>query len=89
MNETLAYLFLKLQGMALLVLNRKAAALERFDAMLALRPADFYALASRAHVLAQLGRKVEALAAQEQLGSITRGLQSILPQRAARKDAGT
>ena len=32
---------------------------------------------------------VEKLAAQEQPGSITRSLQSILPQRAARKDAGT
>ena len=70
MNQTLSYLFLKLQAMALLVFNRKADALVRFDAMLALRPADFYALASRAHVLAQLGRRADALVAQEQLSAL-------------------
>jgi len=63
----LDYLFLKWQAIALLVFNRREAALQRFDAMLALRPRDAYALASRAHLLAQLGRQDEALAAQQEL----------------------
>jgi predicted Zn-dependent protease len=67
MSLSVPYLFLKLQAMTLLVFNQKNTALTRFEQMLGLRPRDFYALASRAQVLAQLGRKADALAAQEQL----------------------
>lgn len=65
--RTLRYQCLRLQAIVLLVLNRRAAALRCFGAMLALRPGDRYALASRAHVYAQQGQRSEALAAQEQL----------------------
>jgi tetratricopeptide (TPR) repeat protein len=44
-----------------LVLGRQATALHVFDRMLARWPDDAYALASRAHVLAQQGRHQEAL----------------------------
>ncbi|EYC51771.1 pilus assembly protein PilF [Hylemonella gracilis str. Niagara R] len=67
MSQHLSYLFLKWQAIALLLFNRREAALRCFAAMLALRPDDRYALASRAHVFAQQGRMKEALAAQEQL----------------------
>ncbi|MFZ9298039.1 MAG: tetratricopeptide repeat protein [Hylemonella sp.] len=67
MKDWLNYLFLKWQAIALLVFNQKAAALQRFEAMLGLRGQDRYALASRAHVLAQLGRRSEAIAAMEYL----------------------
>lgn len=62
-SDRINYLFLRLQGMALLVFNQKQAALSRFDSMLVLRPNDRYALASRAHVLAQLGQRSQAIAA--------------------------
>ena len=52
----LAYWRLKLQALALLVLGRREAALDVFSAMLARWPGDAYALASRAHLHAQLGR---------------------------------
>lgn len=67
MSVTLSYLSLKLQAIALLVFNRRREALARFDAMLDIKPNDRYALASRAHLLAQLGCKPEAIAAQELL----------------------
>jgi len=67
MSNGLNYYFLKLQAIGLLVFNQRQAALVRFDAMLDCIPQDRYALASRAHLLAQLGRKSEAMAAQELL----------------------
>jgi tetratricopeptide (TPR) repeat protein len=67
MNMPLSYWFLKLQAIALLIFNRRHDALARFDEMLDLKPGDRYALASRAHLLAQLGHKPEAIAAQELL----------------------
>jgi tetratricopeptide (TPR) repeat protein len=58
----LEYRGLKWRAMAALVFGRRALALECFDQILRALPADAYALASRAHVLAQLGRNAEALA---------------------------
>jgi predicted Zn-dependent protease len=63
MNTILAYWYLKLQALILLVFSKQQAALEKFDQMLVLRPGDRYALASRAHVLAQEGDKHGAIAA--------------------------
>jgi tetratricopeptide (TPR) repeat protein len=62
MIERLEYTGLKLLAMGALVLGRRGAALDCLDRMLARWPADAYALASRAHVLAQQGRNEEALA---------------------------
>lgn len=61
-DSRLAYWRLKLQAMALLVLTRSDAALDVFSAMLTRWPDDAYARASRAHLLAQAGRRDEALA---------------------------
>jgi hypothetical protein len=63
MSATLNYLLLKYQAIALLVLGRRQAALTRFEQMLALVPRDRYALASRAHLLGQMGDKPAAIAA--------------------------
>ncbi|HEU5295758.1 MAG TPA: tetratricopeptide repeat protein [Burkholderiaceae bacterium] len=60
-HERLSYWRLKLAAIAALVLGRREAALHCFDAMIQRWPTDAYALASRAHVLAQRGRKEEAL----------------------------
>jgi tetratricopeptide (TPR) repeat protein len=57
----LDYLWLKWTAMAALVVGRRERALECFDQMLARWPDDAYALASRAHVLAQSGRQEAAL----------------------------
>ena len=67
MSPRLPYPFLKWQAIALLMLNRRDAALRCFAAMLVSRPGDRYALASQAHVLAQQGRMKDALATQERL----------------------
>lgn len=60
-------LFLRTQALGLLALGQRAAALSRFDRMLLRLPADRYALASRAHVLVQLGRLDDAIASLRQL----------------------
>ncbi len=57
----LAYWRIKLEALFLLVLARREAALDVFSAMLDRWPGDAYALASRAHLHAQLGRRDEAL----------------------------
>ena len=57
-----AYWRFKLQALVLLVLARREAALQVFTAMLSRWPVDAYALASRAHLHAQLGMSDEALA---------------------------
>jgi tetratricopeptide (TPR) repeat protein len=58
----LAYWQLKFQALALLVVGRREAALVVFSAILSRWPDDAYALASRAHLHAQLGRREQALA---------------------------
>lgn len=70
------YLWLKGRAMLALVLGRRVVALQCFDTLLGLFPADAYALASRAHVLAQSGRHEEALAD-------ARALVAAHPQRSA------
>ena len=59
--------WLKWQGMALLVLGRRQAALERFAAMHALDPHNVYALASMAQIESQLGRPARAIELQQAL----------------------
>jgi tetratricopeptide (TPR) repeat protein len=56
------YWRLKLEALAMLMLGRRAAALDVFTAMLSRWPDDAYALASRAHLHAQFGRREQALA---------------------------
>jgi tetratricopeptide (TPR) repeat protein len=58
----LAYRRLKWQAMGYLLLGRKARAVDALSAMLRAWPADAYALASRAHVHAQLGQLDAAIA---------------------------
>lgn len=57
-----AYWQLKLRAMAWLLLARREAACELFGEMLRRWPGDAYALASRAHAQAQLGRRDAAIA---------------------------
>ncbi|MFZ3141505.1 tetratricopeptide repeat protein [Polaromonas sp.] len=71
LKRHLDYLFLKAQALALLALGQQARALCRFDRMLVLLPMDRYALASRAHVLAQLNRLDDAVASLQQLTHVT------------------
>lgn len=61
------YLWLKLSAMACLVFSQRQRALELFDRMVARWPGDAYALGSRAHLLAELGRRDDALADQKAL----------------------
>ena len=55
------YWRLKLRAITLLVFGRLEAAEHEFTAILRRWPADAYALASRAHARAQLGRRSEAI----------------------------
>ena len=55
------YLTLKWQAIGWILIGRQSAALECFDRMLAGKGDDAYALASRAHLRAQLGDGVGAL----------------------------
>lgn len=57
----LQYLVLKLAAMGWLVIGRRERAEALFDRMLRERPNDAYALASRAHLLAQSGRRAAAI----------------------------
>jgi tetratricopeptide (TPR) repeat protein len=70
------YLWLKWRAMAALLFGRRALALACFDEILQQFPHDAYALSSRAHVLAQSGRREEALLA-------ARALVEHHPQRSA------
>ena len=63
----LSYWYLKVEALTLLVFNQRRAALAKFDQMLVLRPGERYALASRAHVLAEEGDKHGAIDALQQL----------------------
>ncbi len=56
-----AYWQLKLRAMAWLVAGRREPTLDVFSEMLRLWPHDAYALASRSHVQAQLGRREAAI----------------------------
>lgn len=71
MKLALKYRFLKVQAMVLLAVGNRSGALSRFEQMLQLHPADRYALASRAHVQAQLNNFEEAIASLQQLTRIT------------------
>ena len=67
MTHRWRYLWLRAQAYALLLLGQLRAAAGRFDAMLALVPNDRYAMASRAHLLAQAGERVAAVSALREL----------------------
>ena len=75
-NERADYWRLKSRAIVMLVLGRKNAALAAFDHMLARWPRDAYALASRAHLQAQMGRNAQALVD-------ARALVAAHPQRSA------
>ena len=60
--DRIDYLALKWRAIFWLVVGRKSAALEIFDAMVARWPTDPYALASRSHVRTEFGRAAAALA---------------------------
>jgi tetratricopeptide (TPR) repeat protein len=68
--DRFSYHFLKMQAVLLLAVGNRSGALLRFDQMLQLKPADRYALASRAHVQAQLNHLEEAIASLQQLSRI-------------------
>ena len=70
------YWRLKLRALFWLLLGRRQAAVDAFGDMLQHWPDDAYALASRAHVLAQLGRRDDAIAD-------ARRLTTAHPQRSA------
>jgi tetratricopeptide (TPR) repeat protein len=74
--ERLDYWALRARAIVALVFARPRIAERCFDAMLRRWPDDAYALASRAHVRAQAGRKEEALAD-------ARALVAAHPQRSA------
>jgi tetratricopeptide (TPR) repeat protein len=63
----LEYLRLKLRGIVMLLLGRREAAEQAFTEMVARWPRDPYALASRCHVRAQLGRRDDAIGDASQL----------------------
>jgi tetratricopeptide (TPR) repeat protein len=63
----LGYRLLRWRAMVLLVFARDSAAEDVFTRMLAQWPGDGYALASRAHLRAQAGRRSQAIADLQQL----------------------
>lgn len=65
------HLFFKLQAVLLLAIGKRSAALSRFDRMLQQWPGDGYALASRAHVLAQLNQPDQAIVSLQHLTRIS------------------
>jgi tetratricopeptide (TPR) repeat protein len=67
MKQRIDYWWLKLRAIALLVMNRRQAADGTFGEMLERWPDDAYALASRCHVRAQLGRRDDAIADAQRL----------------------
>ncbi|CAN5215019.1 hypothetical protein BH10PSE16_BH10PSE16_19380 [soil metagenome] len=71
LKRYLDYSFLKVQALVLLALGQRRQALSRFDRILVLLPMDRYALASRAHVLAQLNRFDDAIVSLQQLSRVT------------------
>ncbi len=65
--RALRYRGFKWRAMALLVLERRAAALPLFEQMLREFPGDAYALSSKAHLQAQSGQRDAALRTMEEL----------------------
>lgn len=65
--RSFTYRWLRWRAQAMILVGRHAAALAVFDEMLARYPGDAYALASRAHLRAQLGQPEAALADYRQL----------------------
>lgn len=63
----LEHAFQRLRAMALLTVGLRNAAEDVFTAMLARWPDDAYALASRAHLRAELGRRSQAIADAQRL----------------------
>lgn len=61
-GKRFAYQWARLRAIGWLLLNRHAQAEAVFDEMLARWPQDAYALASRSHARAQLGRRDDAIA---------------------------
>lgn len=61
-GDRFAYQWARLRAIGWLLLNRHAQAEAVFDEMLARWPRDAYALASRSHARAQLGRRDDAIA---------------------------
>ncbi|WP_254774673.1 tetratricopeptide repeat protein [Polaromonas sp. YR568] len=72
-GTSLQYGLLKARALLLLACVKRPAALATFDQMLRLRPEDPYALASRAHVAAQLQLTQEAIASLRQLTAVRPG----------------
>lgn len=70
MSFSLDRWFLRMQVKALLVLNRRAAALDRVSVMLSSDPDDLYALGTRAHLLAARGDKAGAVEVIERVVAI-------------------
>ncbi|GIX25145.1 MAG: hypothetical protein KatS3mg122_2376 [Caldimonas sp.] len=60
--KSLTYRWLRWRAQAMILVGRHAAALDVFDEMLLRFPGDAYALASRAHLRAQLGQREAAQA---------------------------
>ncbi|NWG74140.1 MAG: tetratricopeptide repeat protein [Rubrivivax sp.] len=75
-GERVDYWRLKLRALFWLLVGRREVAVEAFGNMLRRWPDDAYALASRSHVLAQLGRRDAAIAD-------ARRLTAAHPQRSA------
>jgi tetratricopeptide (TPR) repeat protein len=65
--KPLRYTWLKLKAQTLLVFGQRQVAIEVFNTMLADWPGDAYALASKAHLLAQVGDNTNALALMQRL----------------------
>ena len=63
----LAHTLHRLRAMALLTVGMRASAEDVFTQMLTRWPDDAYALASRAHLRAELGRRSQAIADQQRL----------------------
>ena len=63
----LSHALQRLRAMTLLTFGRRDAAEDAFTAMLARWPDDAYALASRAHLRGELGRRSQAVADQQRL----------------------
>ena len=64
------YCLLKALALVALTFGHRPGALAKFDQMLVLCPLDRYALASRAHLLAQTNHFDEAIASQQQLSGL-------------------
>lgn len=69
----LQYGLLRLRAMALLTLGARSAAEDVFSQMLQRWPDDPYALASRSHVRAELGRRSQAIADLQRLTEVHPG----------------